>query len=110
TDLVKVSVAMDNGEIVGYDARGFLVNHTKRSYPKKLFSNLRAQEKVSAQLEITGEQLCVIPTDSLGEKLCYEFKCKAKNGRNVLVYINAETGEEQQILLLVETATGMLTV
>ena len=110
TDLVKVSVAMDNGEIVGYDARGFLVNHTKRSYPKKLFSKLRAQEKVSAQLEITGEQLCVIPTDSLGEKLCYEFKCKAKNGRNVLVYINAETGEEQQILLLVETPTGTLTV
>ena len=110
TDLVKVSVAMDSGEIVGYDARGFLVNHTKRTYPKKLFSKLRAQEKVSPQLQITGSQLCVIPTDSLGEKLCYEFKCKAKNGRNVLVYINAETGEEQQILLLVETPTGTLTV
>jgi len=109
TDLVKVSVAMDSGEIVGYDARGFLVNHTKRTYPKKLFSKLRAQEKVSPQLQITGSQLCVIPTDSLGEKLCYEFRCKAKNGRNVLVYINAETGEEQQILLLVETPTGTLT-
>lgn len=109
TDLVKVSVAMDSGEIVGYDARGFLVNHKKRSYPKKLFSKLRAQEKVSPQLEVTGSRLCVIPTDSLGEKLCYEFRCKAKNGRNVLVYINAENGEEQQILLLVETPTGTLT-
>jgi hypothetical protein len=28
----------------------------------------------------------------------------------VLVYINAETGKEEQILLLVETPTGTLTV
>lgn len=110
TDLVKVSVAMDSGEIVGYDARGFLVNHTKREYPKKLFSKLRAQQKVSPQLTVVSSQLAVIPTDGLDEKLCYEFKCKAKNDRNVLVYINAETGEEEQILLLIETPTGTLTV
>ncbi len=110
TDLVKVSVAMDNGEILGFDQRGYLVNHTKRSYPKKLYSKLKAQEKISPQLRVTSSQLCIIPTDNLDEKLCYEFKCKAKNDRNVLVYINAETGEEQQILLLVETPTGTLTV
>ncbi len=110
TDLVKVSVAMDNGEILGYDARGFLVNHTKRSYPKKLFSKLRAQDRVSPKLKVESSQLAVIPTGSLEEKLCYEFKCKAQNGRNVLVYLNAETGEEEQILLLVETPTGTLTV
>lgn len=110
TDLVKVSVAMDNGEILGFDRRGYLVNHTKRTYPKKLYSKLKAQEKISPQLKVTASQLCVIPTDNLDEKLCYEFKCKSQNGRNVLVYINAETGEEQQILLLVETPTGTLTV
>lgn len=109
TDLVKVSVAMDNGEILGYDARGFLVNHTKRSYPTKLFSKLRAQEKISPKLEVKSVQLAVIPTDNLEERLCYEFKCKASSGRNVLVYINAETGKEEQILLLVETPTGTLT-
>ena len=110
TDLVKVSVAMDNGEIVGFDRRGYIVNHTKRTYPKKLFSKLKAQEKISPQLRVTASQLCVIPTDNLDEKLCYEFKCRSQNGRNVLVYINAETGEEQQILLLIETPTGTLTV
>jgi germination protein YpeB len=109
TDLVKVSVAMDNGEILGYDASGFLVNHTKRSYPAKLFSKLRAQEKISPKLEVKSVQLAVIPTDNLEERLCYEFKCKASSGRNVLVYINAETGKEEQILLLVETPTGTLT-
>lgn len=110
TDLVKVSVALDGGEIVGFDQRGYLVNHQKRTYPEKLFSKLRAQEKISPRLKIESSQLAVIPTDNLDEKLCYEFKCKAQNGRNVLVYINAETGEEQQILLLVETPSGTLTV
>ena len=110
TDLVKVSVAMDSGEILGFDQRGYLVNHCKRTYPKTLFSKLRAQEKVSPKLKIESSQLAVIPTDNLDEKLCYEFRCKAKNGRNVLVYINAETGEEQQILLLVESPSGTLTV
>ena len=79
-------------------------------YPKKLFSKLRAQDRVSPKLKVESSQLAVIPTGSLEEKLCYEFKCKAQNGRNVLVYLNAETGEEEQILLLVETPTGTLTV
>lgn len=110
TDLIKLSIALDNGEILGFDARGFLVNHTKREYPKKLFSKLRAQERVSPKLTVQSSRLAVIPTENLEEKLCYEFKCKAKNGRNVLVYFDALTGEEQQILLLVESPSGTLTV
>ena len=67
TDLVKVSVAMDSGEIVGCDTRGFLVNHTKRGQPKKLFSRLRAEKSVSPHLNVVSSQLAVIPTDSLGD-------------------------------------------
>ncbi len=33
TDLIKVSVAMDDGEILGFDAKGFLVNHYDRDIP-----------------------------------------------------------------------------
>ena len=39
-----------------------------------------------------------------------EFRCRAENGRNVLVYINAQTAEEEQILILVESKSGTLTV
>ncbi len=107
-DLVKVSVAMDNGEILGYDARGFLVNHTERSYPEDLFSEIQAEQLVSPKLTISSQRLAIIPTDNLEEKLCYEFTCKAENGRNVLVYINAETGEEEDILILIESESGTL--
>ncbi|MGN0595424.1 MAG: germination protein YpeB [Hominimerdicola sp.] len=109
-DLVKVSVAMDNGEILGYDARGYLVNHTQRTTPENLYSESKAEEKVSDKLTIKSHQLAVIPTENLEEKLCYEFKCQSKNGRNVLVYINAEDGSEEQILILVESENGTLTI
>lgn len=110
TDLVKVSVAMDNGEIMGYDARGFLVNHKERNYPEKLYPESRAEENISPKLKVISHQLAVIPSDNLEEKFCYEFKCKAENGRNVLVYINAENGEEEEILMLIESENGTLTV
>lgn len=109
-DLVKVSVAMDNGDILGYDARGFLVNHHGRDYPKKLCSPKKAEKKVSPRLEVLSQQLAVIPTEGKQEKLCYEFTCKAQNGRHVLVYINAETAAEEQILILLESESGTLTV
>ena len=109
-DLVKVSVAMDNGEILGLDARGFLTNHKERTYPEKLFSETKSEEEISPKLEIKSHRLTVIPKENTEEVLCYEFSCKSSEGRNVLVYINAETGEEEQILLLEETENGTLTI
>ena len=110
TDLIKVSVAMDDGEILGFDAKGFLVNHYDRDIPEADISQSRAKESVSPRLEIISGRLALIPTDGLEEKLCYEFRCRAENGRNVLVYINAQTAEEEQILILVESKSGTLTV
>lgn len=110
TDLVKVSVAMDNGEILGYDARGYLVNHYDRDLSAERMSILDAQEKISPMLEVKSRTQALIPSDSEEELLCYEFSCQAEDGTNVLVYINAVTGAEEQILILVESESGTLTV
>ncbi|MBR1864425.1 MAG: germination protein YpeB [Ruminococcus sp.] len=107
-DLVKVSVAMDNGDILGYDARGFLVNHTERTYPEELCPPEKAEKALSPRLRVKKRRLAVIPTDGLNEKLCYEFTCSADSGRNVLIYINAVTAEEEDILILSETVNGIL--
>lgn len=110
TDLIKVSVAMDDGEILGFDAKGFLVNHTDRDLPGDLISESRAEEAVSPKLSIRSQRLALIPSEGLEERLCYEFACTAENGRNVLVYVNAQTAEEEQILILVESDSGTLTI
>lgn len=110
TDLVKVSIALDNGETLGYDARGFIVNHTTRNYPEKRISPMEAQKAVSPMLTVESRQLALIPSKGTQERLCYEFKCKNQEGKHVLVYVNAVTGNEEQILILFESENGTLTM
>ena len=110
TDLIKVSVAMDSGEIIGFDARGYLVNHQSRAYSDKRLSVLEVQKQLSPKLKVLSRGLAVIPSDSQEERLCYEFKCEAPDGTHVLVYFNAYTGKEEQILILFESESGTLTM
>ena len=110
TDLIKVSVALDNGEVLSYDARGYIVNHQTRNLPAPTWTAEQAQEMVSTNLTINGVKLTVIPSDGLNEVFAYEFACTDKNGQNVLVYVNANTGREEQILILVISEGGVLTV
>ena len=110
TDLIKVSVAMDSGEVIGLDARGYLVNHCQRDLTRERKSILDIQKQVSPKLKVLSRGVAVIPSDAQEEKLCYEFKCEAENGTHVLVYFNAVTGKEEQILILYESESGTLTM
>ncbi len=107
-DLVKIGVAMDNGEIVSYDGRGYLMNHTERSLPAPALDHEKAREAVSPRLSIESESTAVIPHNGLSEKLCYEFACTGEDGEHVLVYINVQTGMEEEILILLEDEGGTL--
>lgn len=110
TDLIKVAVALDDGEIIGYDARGFLMNHVERTLSEPTLSETECQSKLSPMLSVESSGLAVIPSDSVEEKLCYEYKCHSTDGHTVLVYVNTETGEEEDILILLETEGSVLTV
>lgn len=108
-DLIKVSVALDNGEILALDARGYLMNHRERKIPSAEISKKEAESKLSPYLTVKSHREAIIPTDSAGEKYCHEFLCEAKNGEEVLIYINCETGKEENILLLLRTDGGIFT-
>lgn len=110
TDLIKVGVALDNGEVVAYDARGYITNHTQRAAQQPTVSPEEAAGAVSDLLTGENRGLAVIPSQGMHEVLTYEFRCTNKDGQTVLVYVNAKTGLEEQILLLVETENGVLTV
>ncbi len=110
TDLIKVGVALDNGEILSFDLRGYITNHTVRDLPKPQISEEKAISLVSDSLSVLDADLCVIPSGGLNEIFCYEVQCVSDSGQNVLVYINAVTGKEEQILLLKISENGTLTV
>lgn len=108
-DLIKVAVALDNGEIVEFNATGYLMNHHNREEQTGSLTQEQAQEQVSSRLTVENARRAVIPTSGLNEVYCYEFLCHDKNDRKVLVYINANTGNEEQILILTSSDNGVLT-
>lgn len=109
-DLIKVSVALDTCRVVGFEARGYLMNHTERSIPQPAVSAADAQSKVGSDLKILSQQLALIPTLGEYEILCHEFKGETEDGKHYLIYVNAQTGDEERILLLLEDETGTLVI
>ena len=109
SDLIKVKVALDDGEIVGMEANGYIMNHTVRDIRTPSLTKQEAREKINSRLSIDTVNIALIPKDSKREVLCYEFKGTA-NGRNFLVYINAENGKEEDIQILIESPDGILTI
>ena len=109
-DLIKVSVAMDNGEIVGFETMGYVMSHTGRDIPEAEISREQAEEKVSPELTVLSHQMAVIPTDGKYEVYCHEFKCETDSGRHYIIYVNAQTGNEEKILILIEDENGTLTL
>ena len=109
-DLLKVSVALDNGDITEYNATGYLMNHRKRNLKTPARSLEDVRKNISPRLTVKRESLAAIPTPGLQEVLCYEFLCAGKGGEEVLVYLNAETGTEEEILILLRSDDGVLTI
>jgi len=108
-DLIKVRVAMDNGEILGFDARGYLTNHRTRSLPPAAISVEEAQAALSPLLTVESSSLALIPTGGTSEALTHEFICRGVHDEGVIVYVNTETGSEENILLLIENNYSVLT-
>ena len=108
-DLIKVKVALDNGEILGIETTGYLNNHTQRNIEKKVISKDDAKKTLNKQLNIESEGFACIPTEWKTEILCYEFKGKVDD-KEFLVYINAENGKEEDIVVIKNTPNGVLTM
>lgn len=108
-DLIKVKVALDNGEILGIETSGYLNSHTEREYIYPKISIEEARKNLNSDLEILSETMAIIPTEWKTEIFCYEFKGKVED-KEFLVYINTETGKEEDILVILDTPGGTLTV
>ena len=108
-DLIKLKVALDNGDILGIETQGYLNSHTERNIPEVKVSKEDAKKTLNKNLEIKSEGLAIIPTEYKTEILCWEFKGTVDD-TDFLVYINAETGKEEDILTIVNTPNGTLTM
>lgn len=106
-DLIKVKIALDNGEVIGLETTGYLNNHHDRTIPTEKISIENARKKLSSKAQVTSEGLAMIPTEWKTEKICYEFKGKIED-IDFIAYINAGTGEEEDILIVTNSENGTL--
>ena len=108
-DLIKVKVALDNGDILGIETTGYLNNHEKRNIDKTgIISKEKAIKLSNENLKIQEIRLAIIPTEFETEIFCWELKGTVEN-RDFLLYVNAKTGKVEDILVIIQTENGTLT-
>lgn len=108
-DLVKVKIALDNGEILGFESRGYIMNHTYRQIPEPVITEQKALENVNAGLDIKGVSMAVIPLENGSEASCYQIKGVVSD-KHFLIYVNTQTGYTEDVQILLETPGGTLAV
>ena len=108
-DLIKVKIALDNGQVCSVESQGYIFNHTAREnlVPAKTVDEAKAV--LNSNIQVMSADIAVIPTESKNEILTYEFKGKIDE-KEFLIYINANTLEEEKVLLILETPGGVLTM
>ena len=109
SDLIKVKVALDDGEIMGIETSGYLNSHYERNISNVKISKETAKQTLNKELDIKSEKLAIIPTEWKTEVLCWEFKGTVDD-TEFLVYIDSETGKEEDILVILTTPGGTLTM
>ncbi len=108
-DLIKVSISLETGNVISLDASGFIMNHIQRNFDEPAVSEHEARQKLSPLLKEISCKRAMIPTDFATEQDTYEFRCVNNSGQEFLVYIDTQTGMEDNILILLHADGGILT-
>jgi len=108
-DIIKVWVNMQSGEVTALDAKQYLMNHHLRDFPRNMISEEEARRALSDGLTVLESNLAVIPNDDGSETYCRGFLCE-RDGRKYLVFLDAVSGKEADILVVSEKSDGEVTM
>ncbi|CAI9388068.1 MULTISPECIES: germination protein YpeB [Bacillaceae] len=95
-DSIKMKVALDNGNIIGFAAEDYLIANTEREIKDPVISKQDALKKINKQVNIMDDGLAIILNDLNEEVLCYEF-IGTLGEDTYRIYINADSGTEEKV-------------
>ena len=98
---------MDQGDIVGFEAYDYWMNHELRSLMSPALAEADARALLSSQVTAESGRLCIIPQHT-GEQLCWEFPVRYGDAQ-YLIYLDADDGSEAEVKKLIPTETGITT-
>lgn len=105
-DLVKIQMSMKDGRVIGLDAKNYLKNHSARELESPALTPEEAMLRVGTRLTPISARLCVIPQER-SEHLCYEIAA-ADDAGDFLVYVDARTGVERELMQVISRENGTL--
>lgn len=95
-DSIRMKVALDDGEVVGFSAKDYLMNHRKRDMKAPKISQKEAEKTLNKHVKIEDTHVALVQNDMSEEVLCYEFLGTIKND-TYRMFINANTGKEERV-------------
>lgn len=98
-DAIRMKVALDNGEVIGFSARDYLAAHKQREIPSPKISKEEASKMLNPSLDVQEDRLAIIPNEFGEEVLCYEFLGTIEND-TYRIFINAENNREEKVEML----------
>ncbi len=97
-DMVKVMLAMDNGELLGFDARNYWINRHQRNLGQPSLNAQEARQHVAPRVRVQGEPRLVVVADRRGhERLAWEFRGNVEE-QAYRIFIDAKDGTEINVL------------
>jgi spore germination protein len=95
-DAIRMKVALDDGQVIGFSAKDYLAAHKKREIPKPKISKEDAAKMLNPNLEVQEARLAIITNENGDEVLCYEFLGTIEDD-TYRIFIEAENGTEEKI-------------
>jgi spore germination protein len=95
-DAIRMKVALDDGQVIGFSAKDYLAAHKKREIPKPKISKEDAAKMLNPNLEVQEARLAIITDENGDEVLCYEFLGTIEDD-TYRIFIEAENGTEEKI-------------
>lgn len=105
TDTIKAEIALDTATVIGFNSEKYLINHKERSFPEVSSEIISSVSDMNTDFIPRSINNCYIPTEFNTEVPCLEVS-GTFNEKTYLVYINVQTGVQEEILLLNESESA----
>ena len=94
---VNIAIALDDGSVYAFDATGL---RTEGEALQWTVTKEEAEQNLPAGLTLQESRKVSYKSPGGSSVPCYELKCSNEKGGEVKLYINAETGKQQEIVIL----------
>ncbi len=97
TDLIRIKVALDKGDVIGYEALDYILGHDEnKQVPEATITVEEAKAQVNGNFKVMEDHLSMIEVKPGEVKLCYEL-LGTVGDETYRIFVNAETGIEEKI-------------